>query len=256
MTIKSTKYELKEAVATITMDRDYKRNAFNEEMTGEIKAHIDSACASGARVIVLRANPGVSVWCAGHDLSDFKQGADLADDPMKYLCDHIQDVPVPVISMVEGAVYAGGLILNLAADIAIAAENVTVTMTANKMGIPFPASFYAYWLRVCGIHKAKELLFTAAPVSAQDAYTAGIFNHVVPLGDLEGFTAEIAGQIVACVPQGIANSKLQLNLIARSLGLSREELEVIQADRRRIIEGKELQSRIDALLAGTRGTET
>ncbi len=77
-----TQFELRNGVVIITFDRDEKLNAFNAAMTAEVAAHLERAQQAGARVVVLRANPGVRVWCAGRDLSELSPGADPADDPM------------------------------------------------------------------------------------------------------------------------------------------------------------------------------
>ena len=161
-----TRFTLSDAIAVVTFDRDDKLNAFNTAMTAEVNGHIDAAVAAGARGIVLRANPGVRVWCAGRDLAELRPGADPGDDPMLKLFDKITEVPIPVINMVEGAVYGGGLMLNLVSDIVIASTTATVAMTANKLGIPLPTETYAYWLRVMGLHKGKEMPFTAGNISA------------------------------------------------------------------------------------------
>ncbi|MBW7882214.1 MAG: enoyl-CoA hydratase/isomerase family protein, partial [Caldilineaceae bacterium] len=211
-----TRYNLAGAIATITFDRDDKLNAFNSAMTAEVNSHMDNALAAGARVIVLRANPGARVWCAGRDLAELRPGVDPEADPMVQLFAKITELPVPVLNMVEGAVYGGGLMLNMVSDIVIAANTATVAMTANKLGIPLPTETYAYWLRVMGIHKVKELLFTAGSITAHDAHVAGIFNHIVARDELETRTYDvIARQILACSREGIANAKLQLNLLAR-----------------------------------------
>lgn len=247
-----TRYDFKDGIATITMDRDEKRNAFNAPMTAEVFSRIDQAEKACARIVILRANPGVKIWCAGHDLTELASGADFdfAKDPMEKLLERIQSLPIPFISMVEGAVYAGGLLLTLVSDIAIAADNATLAMTANKMGVPFPTGIYAYWLRVCGIHKAKELLFTAEPISAQDAYASGLFNHVVPLNELESFTYErIARPIAECSKEGVADSKLQLNLLAERAYLMSDDEKAIEADRLRLVNDPDFKRRVANLLA-------
>ncbi len=215
------KYCLDDAgVATITLNRDDKRNAMNREMAGSILAQLDKASASGARVVVLRANAGVDVWCAGHDLSELEMDKLPEQNPTLAVADKIQAVPFPVIAMVEGRVFGGGMLLLLYADLVVAAENADVAITSNKIGIPLSPELHAFWLRVMGIHKAKELLFTADTIPAQDAYHAGLYNHVVKKQQLEEFVTELAARIVRCAPAAIAGTKRQLNLLARQSGLS------------------------------------
>lgn len=237
------------AIATITLNRDEKRNAISQRMAEEILQSLDRSEAEQARVVILRANPSVKVWCAGHDLSELDpQDLDGAN-PTLQICRKLQTTPLPVIAMVEGSVYAGGLMMLLSADLAVAAENTRVTMTANKLGIPLAPDFYAYWLRVMGIHKTKELLFTAAAISATDAYHAGLFNHVVPRDQLERTTREIARKILDCTAEGVANTKLQLNLLATQTSLSEEHQAHIRQRHAEIVDSPQTRQRISALLA-------
>lgn len=245
-----TRFNQDGGVAVITFDRDDKLNAFNRAMTAEVNDYIDAAVVGGARVIVLRANPGVRVWCAGRDLSELRPGTDPAADPMLKLFEKITAAPVPVINLVEGAVYGGGLMLVMVSDIVIASTTATVAMTANKLGIPLPTETYAYWLRVVGIHKVKELLFTAGNLSAQDAYVAGIFNHLVEPDDLETYTLNVmARRILDCSADGIANAKHQLNLLARRYILSDADRAAIEEHRRALLDGDDFRTRLARLLA-------
>lgn len=248
--MQTTRLDISGAIATITFDRDDKRNAFSHAMSTEVLHHIDTAMAESARVLVLRANPGVAVWCAGHDLADLDIESDTtrSNDPMLALFSRIQEIPVPVITLVEGDVFAGGLILNVVADIAVAARDTRVSMTANRIGIPFTPEMYAYWLRVVNLHKLKELFFTAAPITADDAYIAGIFNHVVERDRLDETVSGIADRILECAGDSVADSKAQLNRIASRSSLTTEDLVAIEEARRRILDSPALAERLAALV--------
>jgi methylmalonyl-CoA decarboxylase len=204
-----------------------------------------------ARVVILRANPGASVWCSGHDLGELDASTldpDAPPNPLFEVFDKIARTPLPVLAMVEGNVYAGGLLMLLCCDIVIAADGTQVAMTVNKMGLPFPPEIYTYWLRVMGLHKTKELLFTAATITAEDARCAGLFNHVVDRGQLEERTAQMVSRILTCSPEGLANTKLQLNLIAQRAALTDEDRNVIQQHSRDVLARGDLQQRIDGLV--------
>jgi methylmalonyl-CoA decarboxylase len=243
------KYAVKDGIATITMNRDEKRNALSDAMSNEIIGCINAAQKEKIRVIILRANPGMPVWCAGHDLTDMREGIDFGDNPLQSLLQHIEEVPIPVISMVEGAVYAGGVLMAVYSDIVIAADNADVVITGNKIDIPLPTNIYAYWLKVSGLHKIKELLYTASAITAQDAYCAGIYNHVVERSRLETFTYEIARRIIACSPEAVADTKLQLNTLARTIDLFAEDIKKIEQHRQTLINSPNSKKRIDELLA-------
>jgi methylmalonyl-CoA decarboxylase len=243
------KYNVQNEIATITMDRDEKRNALSDAMSNDMINCINVAQKDKVRVIILRANPGVPVWCSGHDLADIPVDIDFDDNPLKSLLERIEDVPIPVISMVEGGVYAGGVLIAMSSDIVIAADNARVVVTGNKMGIPIPTNIYAYCLKVIGLHKFKELLFTASAITAQDAYAAGIYNHVVECEKLETFTYGLARKIIVCLPEGIADTKLQLNKLAQTTGLSSEDIAIIEQHRQLLIASPDLKKGIEKLLS-------
>ena len=253
MTAATIKYEVDEnAIATITLNRDEKRNALSNAMAKEILRGLDRAEQEHARVVVIRANAGANVWCAGHDLNELDPKALAAENATLEVCRKIQSTPLPVIAMVEGSVHAGGLIILLCADIVIAARNAHVAITANKLGIPLPPEFYAFWLRVMGLHKAKELLFTASSISPEDAYHAGLYNHVVDNYQLERATNQIARKILDCNAESVANTKFQLNLIASQASLTEEESSGIQTRNAELLDSPRTQARITALLASLR----
>jgi enoyl-CoA hydratase/carnithine racemase len=242
------KFNVQNDIATITMNRDEKRNALSDTMSNEMIDCINAAQKEKARVIILRANPGVPVWCSGHDLADMPADIDFNDNPLNSLLVCIEDVPVPVISMVEGAVYAAGVLIVASSDIVIATDNANVVVTVNKMGIAMPTNIYAYFSKVIGLHKMKELFFTSSAIAAQDAYVAGIYNHVVPSEKLEIFTYDLARKIAGCLPEGIADTKLQLNKLAQATGLSAEDIAIIEKHRQSLIKSPDLKKRIDNLL--------
>lgn len=241
------------AVATVTLDRDDKRNAISDGMAGEILQCLQQAEKRHARVVIVRANPGVSVWCAGHDLRDLDPTSLDEENLTLEVCRKIQSSPLPVIAMVEGQVYAGGLLLLLSADIVVATETASVAIPANKIGLPLAPQWYALWLSVMGLHQAKELLLTAAPITAADACRAGLYNRLVPAEELEQTARDIAEQIVSCSPEGVANSKRALNLIAAQLALAKDEQAGIQKRNREILHSPEVKARIAALMDALRG---
>jgi methylmalonyl-CoA decarboxylase len=246
------KYSLENRTVTVVFNRDEKRNAFNHVMSNAVLDALARAEEDQARAVILRANPGASVWCSGHDLGELDASSlnpDAARNPLFKVFDKVARTPLPVIAMVEGNVYAGGLLMLLYCDIVIAAEGTRVAMTVNKMGLPFPPEIYAYWLRVIGMHKTKELLFTAATISAEEAQLAGLFNHVVDRDRLEEFTHQMVGRVIACSPEGLANTKLQLNLIAQSSALKEDDRNAIREHSRETLRSPDLKRRIGDLLA-------
>jgi enoyl-CoA hydratase/carnithine racemase len=240
--------EENQKVTTVRLNRDDKRNAFNAEMSNELVEALHKAQKQHQRAFVIKANDGVKIWSAGHDLTELVSVEALTDDPMFEMFKQITHANIPVIAMVDGAVYAGALHLLIVCDIVLATNNSPVIMTANKMGVPFNPRNYSHWLRVIGMHKVKELFFTAAPISAQDAYVAGIYNHVLEKSKLKNKLDEIVENILNTSAQGIADTKLQLNTLARNISLTYAEFSRIEEHRQSIFHSEEFRNRIQALI--------
>ncbi len=176
-----------------------------------------------------------------------------SENPTLAIVERIQAIPIPVVAMVEGAVYAGGLLILLSADIVIATPNAEVAITSNKLGIPLPVELLAYFVQVMGLHKAKELLFTAHTISADDAYHAGLYNTVIVADRLEEMVYELAHRIVGCSAEAIAETKSQLNLMARKTGLDAEELAGVNALNEALLASPATVERLRALQEAMRG---
>jgi methylmalonyl-CoA decarboxylase len=244
------KVEQTPAVCTITLNRDDKRNAFSDVMNAECMAAMDQAIAAACSAIVFRANPSATVWSSGHDLTEIHNAADLVNDSMFVLFRRIIDCPLPVICAVDGDVYAGGFVINLLADIVIATERSRFCMTINKMGLPLPIHVYQLCVGVLGLHKAKEMFFTARPISAQDACSQGLVNHVVAGPDeLSARTDEVAQAIAACNPAGVAFAKSLFNTLTHGVALAPQTLQNYEEGARQLAQSPELARRIAALVS-------
>ena len=242
--------EIAGEVGVITMNNLAKRNCLSAGMIEDIFAILDKFEASGVRVVILRAPAGSKVWSAGHDVGDLpKPGR----DPLPYgshflqLLRRVQDYPDPIIAMIEGSVWGGACDLALSCDILIGCETVTFTMTPAKVGIPYNPSGMIHFINVIGINKVKEMFFTAAPISANDALNVGILNHLVPTAELEAFTYEMAGKVVQNSSLAVRALKSALRLLSKGHPLDAETFEMIQAIRRRVYDSQDYEEGIRAL---------
>lgn len=233
----------------LQLNREEKRNCLNRALMEELTAGFDALEKDGARVIVLRASPGAKVWSAGHDIGEIPEPRrDPLGyfDPLETLLRKVQDCPVPVIAMVEGSVWGGACDLCCSCDIVIAAHGVTFAMTPAKIGIPYNASGVIHFTNLIGVNKAKEMFFTAQPVSVDDAWNNGLVNHVVPAEDLEKFTMDMAEKIAANAPLAVRSIKAEFRLLTLGHSISAETAEEIQAIRRRVYDSEDYAEGIRA----------
>ncbi len=227
-------------VKYITFNRNEKRNAINDEMSNSIVSAIEDAEKEDARVIILQADESSKVFSAGYDLSDLNTMEDFFHGPIFKLFRKIRNTKIPIIAKINGAVYAGALHLLMVCDIVLATDLSPVTMTLNKMGIPFDVQNYKYWLDAMGIHKVKELFFTAQSIDANDAYVAGIFNYVDTLENINLKLENIIQGILNCSSQGIANSKMLINKIADSMIIDNKTAAILEKSKYKILKSSEL----------------
>jgi methylmalonyl-CoA decarboxylase len=221
----------------LQFSRPEKHNSLSNALMREMMDGLDTLVAGGVRVVVVRAAPGAKVWSAGHDINEIPEPR---RDPLGYfdaletLLRKIQDCPVPVIAMVEGSVWGGACDLCCSCDLVLAAHGVTFAMTPAKLGIPYNASGLIHFTNLIGVNKAKEMFFTAQPVSVDDAWNNGFVNHVIEAAELEDFTMKLAGTIAANAPLAVQSLKAEFRLLARGHSIDAETAEQIQALRRRV----------------------
>mgnify|MGYP003383426642 CR=1 FL=1 len=237
------------AVSTISLNHDARRNALSEALVDEVVAALAEFSRQEVRCAVLRANPGVTVWSAGHDVSELPVGGiDPLGwrDPLRHLIRELENFTAPIIAMIEGSVWGGACETVLACDLIIATPESSFSATPAKHGVPYNVSGLLTFLNSAPIHIAKEMLFTAQPVSAVRLERIGIVNHVVAVEQLEEFTYATARQIALNAPLSISVMKEQLRILAGAHTMSPQDFERIQGLRRIVYNSADYSNGIQA----------
>ena len=240
---------LEDHVGIITMNNPDQHNILSTHMVDEMLRALSDLERNKARVIVLRAVAGVQVWSAGHDVNELplpRRDPLPYDDPLEILLRSIQASPLPVIAMIEGGVWGGACDLALSCDILIGTSTATLTMTPAKIGVPYTASGILHFIGVMGVNIAKEMFFSAQPLSAERAEKLGILNHLVPAEELEAFTFQLAGSIAKNSPLSIKVAKEQMCLLANAHPLTPQTFERIQGLRRSVYDSADYAEGIRA----------
>ena len=233
--------EITPEIARISMNRPEARNAQNMQLTYDLNAAFDRAAQSDEVKVIILSGEGPH-FSAGHDmkgsgkpLGEFtpvgtwgsfdKPGAEgaMAREEEIYIqmCHRWRNIPKPVIAEVQGKTIAGGLMLAWISDIIIAADNAEFRDLVVGWGIPGVEYFAHPW--ELGHRKAREMLYTADWVSAEDAHRLGMVNHVVPLAELRQFSEAMARRI-AEKPSFENHQAPQLRRDANLLGLEQREM--------------------------------
>ncbi len=241
--------EVTEAIGTITLDHDRRRNALSRALVAELVAALHAFRAAKVRVVILRARPGSRVWSAGHDVDELpatRRDPLGWDDPLRRLVREIESFPAPVIAMVEGSVWGGATETVLACDLIVAAESATFAVTPAKLGVPYNVSGLLTFLNAAPLRIVKEMIFTARPVDAVRAERFGMINYVLPAAELEGFTRGLARQIAANAPLSIAVMKEQLRILAGAHPMSPQGFERVQGLRRVVYDSRDYREGLRA----------
>jgi enoyl-CoA hydratase/carnithine racemase len=189
-------------IARITMNRPDKRNALSLAHMQELTECLKSVGESReARVVVLAGNG--PAFCAGHDLSEM-----IGRDPDFYrhvfdvcceLMETIQKIPQPVIAQVHATATAAGCQLAATCDLVVASEEARFATPGVKIGL-FCSTPMVALSRSIGQKKAMEMLLTGDFISAEEALAEGLVNRVVPAGELQEATRELAAKIASASP--------------------------------------------------------
>ncbi len=208
------RFEVRERIATITLNRPEKKNAFTTDM---LHAWADALLECGQRddvhVVVLTGTG--DAFCSGGDVGNMKDRAkDTAYERKVSLADRVHRIPLiletfdkPVIVAVNGVATGAGMDMALMGDIRIAAQSARFAETYVRIGIFAGDGGTWYLPRIVGMPKALELLWTARFVDAMEAERLGIVNKVVPDEQLMAATYEMAGQIAAQPPIAVQMMK-------------------------------------------------
>ena len=224
-------YEVKEGVATVTMNRPRYNNAQNARMTYLLDAAFKAAVADDTvKVIVLKGegkhfSAGHDIGTPGRDINDSqdrvtmwydhanKEGGEFlyVREAEAYLgmCRRWREIPKPTIAAVQGACIAGGLMLAWVCDLIVATDDAFFSDPVVRMGIP-GVEYFAHPFELPP-RIAKEFLFTGQKMGAQRAYELAMVNRVVSRDELSTTVEALATQIAAMPRLGLALTKQAIN---------------------------------------------
>jgi methylmalonyl-CoA decarboxylase len=222
-------------VGIITLADQHKRNAIGARMANGIMAALASLQAQNARAIVIRAQEGMSVWSAGHDIGELPQGRRDPlgyDDPLEGLLRAIRTFPAPIVAMVHGTVWGGALDLVLSCDLVTGDETASFAITPANLGLPYNTTGLLHFVGRLPLNLIKEMFFTAAPLDAQKAKEWMVVNHLVGSDELEAVTLELAGIMATKSPMAMAVIKEQLRVLTDYQPIAAQVYERLQGLRR------------------------
>jgi len=205
-------------VSVITLNRPERLNALSFDTVVPLHDAILEAGADNDTWAVVLTGAGRG-FCSGLDLEDHGIPPGIAGLPMSRIATRamavfadlvpaMRNIPQPIIGAINGAAYGGGLCLAVACDIRLGAESATFCGAGIKNGLTGTELGVSWILpRMIGAAHAFELILTGREVAAHEAQRIGLVSRVVPDAQLPGTALEIAEQICAHSPHGVAMTK-------------------------------------------------
>ncbi|MBW1780062.1 MAG: methylmalonyl-CoA decarboxylase [Deltaproteobacteria bacterium] len=236
-------------IGMITMNHPRKHNCFSTELVAGILKAFEDMEKDHIRVVVLRAYPGAKIWSAGHNIKEIPlDGQDPLswNIPFERLLRRVRNCPVPIIGMIEGSVWGGACDLAMTCDLLVGTPTAAFAITPARLGLSYNTAGLTHFLGVLPLHIIKEMLFTAQPISAEDARNYGLLNRLVEPDRLEEITLSLARDIASRAPLAIRVLKDEMRRLTAGLSLTADDFEEIQNVRRQTFRSEDFREGMTA----------
>jgi enoyl-CoA hydratase/carnithine racemase len=197
-------YQVKDGVATITINRPERRNALSWTVMSELRTAFEAAKADADVRVVVLTGAGEKAFCAGADLTGMRADAGWAEvhdgrGELARLFRSMWELGKPIVARVRGYALAGGFGLCLACDFVVAAFDAQFGTPEINVGL-WPYMITVPLMRSMPPKIALELMMTGRRVDAQEAARIGFVNRVVPVDQLDGAVDELTATLAAKSP--------------------------------------------------------
>ncbi|CAN5235799.1 enoyl-CoA hydratase-related protein [soil metagenome] len=199
-------------IQVVTLNRPNAANALNTQMGLDLVSYFERASLLEVRLdCIVLTGAGDKAFCAGGDLKE-RDGMIAAAWENQHLIFErmaraIRDCPIPTIAAVNGAAYGGGCEIAALCDFVYASEQARFALPEASLGIIPGAGGTQTLPRAMGERRAKEILLSAQPFTAQEAATWGLVNRVTPHADLMESVLDVARRIGANAPLAVRRAK-------------------------------------------------
>ncbi|WP_163527338.1 enoyl-CoA hydratase/isomerase family protein [Halobacillus ihumii] len=261
-------FKVEDHIATITLNRPDRLNAFSEEMIHLwIEALETVRDSEQIRAVLIKGNG--KGFCAGGDIKEmiagngfYKSEEDLTSTGLarkNSLWKKVQRIPLlleeidqPVIAQMHGAAFGAGLDMALMCDIRIASEEIRLSESYVNVGL-VPGDGAAYFLpRLVGKDRALDMLWTGKVIEAEEAKEMGLVTFVVPQDEVENFTDNYLQKIVNGPQQAI---RLTKRAVYQSENMSlRSSLDMISSSMGLVTELEDYQQGVQAIVEKRKAT--
>ncbi len=224
---------IEDGIGWITFNNPARRNAISLEMWEGLGIILESFQQDDEVRVVVMKGAGDKAFVSGADISEFDKERGNAEQKKRYgeISAHANQWLVkldkPLIAMIQGFCIGGGLATALSADIRIATPDSTFGIPAAKLGLGYD---YAGLKVLCGLigpSRAKDIMFTARFLDAEEALQIGLINFVVGKDEVEQKVKDYAALIAGNAPLTVKAAKLAINEAMKDSG--RRDLDYVES---------------------------
>ena len=207
-------YEQDGFVGVITINRPKALNALNSDGLKELDACLDGINLETTRALIL-TGAGEKSFVAGADIGEMSTLTKAEGEAFGKIGNDVfrklETFPIPVIAAINGFALGGGCEISMSCDIRICSENAVFGQPEVGLGITPGFGGTQRLARIIGVGKAKEMIYAATNVKAEEAYRIGLVNAVYPLEELMPAAKKLAGKIAKNAPIAVRACKKAIN---------------------------------------------
>ena len=207
-------YEQDGFVGIVTINRPKALNALNSEVLKEIEAAFDAIDLDATRAVIL-TGAGEKSFVAGADIGEMstltKEEGEAFGKTGNDVFRKIETFPIPVIAAVNGFALGGGCEISMSCDIRLCSDNAVFGQPEVGLGITPGFGGTQRLARLVGAGKAKEMIYTAFNIKADEAYRIGLVNAVYPQAELMDAAKKLAAKIAKNAPIAVRACKKAIN---------------------------------------------
>jgi enoyl-CoA hydratase len=207
-------YEVNGAVGKITINREKALNALNSQVLDELNATLDAVNLDEVRCLIL-TGAGAKSFVAGADIGEMstftKAEGEAFGKKGNDVFRKLETFPIPVIAAVNGFALGGGCEIAMSCDIRICSDNAVFGQPEVGLGITPGFGGTQRLARLVGAGMAKQMIYTARNIKADEALRIGLVNAVYPAEELMAQAEKLAGTIAKNAPIAVRNCKKAIN---------------------------------------------
>ena len=207
-------YAVEGQIGIITINRPKALNALNSAVLDELDKTLDAVDQEAIRCLIL-TGAGEKSFVAGADIGEMstltKAEGEAFGKKGNDVFRKLETFPIPVIAAVNGFALGGGCEISMSCDIRICSENAVFGQPEVGLGITPGFGGTQRLARIVGTGKAKEMIYGARNIKAEEAYRIGLVNNVYPAEELMPAAKKLASTIARNAPIAVRNCKRAIN---------------------------------------------